>query len=100
MSHNFSQKIIKRTPDKQIVFVDGFLIVAFQTKFVYINTADILNQDHGDKLEIEKELEEDQFDILDLEENNKIIAIQEISNQISCLVIENLDTRIVSFMSI
>ena len=75
------------------------LIYADVSKYVRSETAADLPQiDGGDKCYNEITLRKDQISFLDLHDNYKIVAIQEIGNSMSAIVLEDLITRQIRFL--
>ena len=59
-----------------------------------------MEEEFGSNLIKEHSYSQDQYEVLDLDQDFKIINISQINDQISCLVIENVKTRLIRFLSL
>ena len=93
-----------------IDFLQGYILLAYRDTLMYcdskglgIEDDDITNLPQDtDKNQnyVEIKVKEDQVSYLTLHKNYKIISIQEIGNELSALVIEDIVTRQVRFLRI
>lgn len=101
VSELFQGKIIQRAPDKMISYYQSFVLLAFRNTLVYISVEDqsIDEVDQSDDV-IVVNVESSQFDFLNLSELFKIICIHDVGNLICTVVLEDLQTRQIRFLSV
>ena len=80
-----------------VAYYDKLIILAFRNVIIYVNATDQKIDEEDQQTEADNvtsvEVNEANFDYLDLDLSFKIICIQEISNTICSIVLEDLETR-------
>ena len=104
VSSIFGDNLIKRSPDKMIDLLQGYIMLATQDQIMYFNVNPYGVEDESkakpgpDENLIEVNISGKEITYLDLHQNYKIICIQEIGNDLSALVLEDLKTRQIRFL--
>ena len=84
--------------------LQGNLLLAYRDLLIYCNVASYGVEDpskipqNQDPNYVIVNIREDQLQFLDLNEKYKIICIQEIGREMSCIVLEDLDNRQVRYL--
>ena len=94
----FSHDIINRAPDKMCDFVDGFIVVAYRQIIYYFDIRNDIITD-PEKLNVEVEIPAHLIRKIPVRKNKKVICFQELNTEQSCIVIEDTETRDVSFLA-
>ena len=100
----FGEEIIQRAPDKMIDMLQGNLMLAYRDLVIYVNVNQYGVEDERliprdqDPNYIVIDIKENQLQYLDLHEKYKIICIQEIGNEMSAFVLEDLENRQIRFL--
>ena len=101
----FDDKLINRAPAKIVDYQNGYLLLANGSLITYANVEDhqveTLEESNG---VIEATIESKALDTIELSRNFRIIALQDlgVANEadLSCLVLEELDSRQIRFLQI
>ena len=103
----FSERIIKRAPDKMIDFLDGHILLAYRNSIFYLDVSDygVIDGNVPNSLKIgqdeqfiEVSVPKKKVVFLELLRKYKIICIQEIGNEMSAFVLEDIITRQIRFL--
>ena len=103
----FSDQIIRRAPDKMIDFLQGNILLAYRDLMVYVRVSEYgvddpskipSNVEDRESNFVHINVPDDKVSFLDLHRNYKIISIQEIGNEMSAIVLEDLVTRQLRFL--
>ena len=96
--------IIVRAPDKMVDILQGNLLLAYRDLLIYCNVNQYGVEDpekiprDQDPNYVTVKISDEQLQFLDLHERYKIICIQEIGNEMSCLVLEDLENRQIRYL--
>ena len=103
VSQIFSKKIIDRAPDKMIDFIDNHILVAYRNTIIYLNVSSYGVKDGNIPSHLRNGQQKSHFIkvkvpmenifFLDLLPKYKIVCIQEIGNDMSAFVLEDIVTR-------
>ena len=106
VSELFGKDIIKRAPDKMIDIIDNHILLAYRNSIIYLDVSQygIYNDDIRvrDDLKAERmhdehfipiNVEREQLLFFELQPKYKIICIQEIGNEMSAFVLEDIVSR-------
>ena len=70
-----SEQIIRRAPDKQLDYIDGFITLVANHDIIYVSVKDwIDNEPSENDLIIEKEFSKDEYEVLTMDEMFKVIT--------------------------
>ena len=111
VSELFGKDIIKRAPDKMIDIIDNHILLAYRNSIIYLDVSqygiynddirvrdDLLAERMHDEHFIPINVEREQLLFFELQPKYKIICIQEIGNEMSAFVLEDIVSRQIRFL--
>ena len=83
-------------------YLGGYILLAYRNQIVYIDVRNYVENESSQTSDyIEIEIKDEDLDYINLMENFKIIAMQEIgSKTMSSIILENLESRQIRFLRI
>ena len=91
MNDQFKGKFINRAPDKMINFLQGHIILAYNSLISYTDVSSFINDKNNAGKNIE--IEEDKITFVDLQHNFKVVAIQDLGSGAGLNLFVFEDTR-------
>ena len=98
-SKRFCRPFIERAPDKMMDYLDSFIVIAFRHIIYYFDVSEYLLKDDDTELAKEVVISEEEIRCIKVKETKKIISFPELNSDQSCIVIEDMLTREVSFLA-
>ena len=76
-------------------FADGFIIMAYRNLIIYFDVTEYLDKQEQKEVRID----ESSVFTVEVKQDKRIICLQEIGTEQSCIVVEDFQTREISFLT-